>query len=483
MIVDPAKLEQLRGVDLKASAQRTLCKKSFFYFLQTFWSTVIAEEPVYNWHIQYICDELQAIAERVKDRQPALFDYVIINVPPGSSKSTIASIMYPVWCWTIDPTQRFICSSYSSDISEDLSGKARRLLNSDLFKKLFHDVGVIKDSLSHIENDKGGERYTTSTGGSVTGKHAHQIIVDDPQNPKKASSEAERKQAEDHIFQTLSTRKVDKELTPTIIIMQRLHESDVTGVVLAKPGLRVHHICLPAELSPSVRPAALANRYQDGLFDPVRMSPTVLQQMRAVLGSYGYAGQFQQIPSPAEGGVFKKSWFEVVDRAKPAGATVHFRLDTAYTNKQKNDPTAILAYYRHNHEIYILDCQSVRLEFPELCKFIVSYAANMGADHRSKLKIEPKASGKSVVQELRRTTRLNVMEDRPPKDDKVTRANSASPKCEAQRVKLHRGQWNEDFLTELAAFPNAAHDDKVDVLVATVHDELGQEVRGITRRN
>lgn len=476
-------LEQLKGVDLKASAQRTLCKQSFFFFVRTFWDTVIAEEPVYNWHIEYICNELQAIGQRVKDRLPAVHDYTIINVPPGSSKSTIASIMYPAWCWVIDPTQRFICSSYSSDISEDLANKARRLLNSDKFKRLFHDVGILKDSLSHIENDKGGERYTTSTGGSVTGKHAHQIIVDDPQNPKKASSEAERKQAEDHIFQTLSTRKVDKELTPTIVIMQRLHESDVTGAILKKAGLRVHHICLPAELSSNVKPAHLASYYKKGLFDSVRMSPAVLQQMRAALGSYGYAGQFDQTPSPADGGIFKKSWFEIVDKARPFGAVVHFRLDTAYTAKQTNDPTAILAYYRQGNEVFVLDCQSVRLEFPELCKFITTYVANTGGSHRSKIKIEPKASGKSVVQELRRMTALNVMEDRPPKDDKVTRANGASPKCEAQRVKLHRGQWNDDFLNELAAFPNGAHDDKVDVLVATVHDELMEETKGITRRN
>jgi predicted phage terminase large subunit-like protein len=467
----------LAGVDVKSSAIRTLCKKSFYYFLKTFWDTVIAEDPVYNWHIPYLCDQLQSIGQRVKERQPALYDYVIINIPPGSSKSTIASIMYPAWCWVIDPTQRFICSSYSSDISEDLANKARRLLNSEKFKRLFPDIVLLKDSLSHFENDKGGERYTTSTGGSATGKHAHQIIVDDPQNPKKAESEAERKTAIDHLFQTLSTRKVDKELTPTIIIMQRLHEQDTTGAILAKKELRTLYICLPSEDGPDVRPADLRTNYTNGLFDTKRMSPPILAQMRAALGSYGYAGQFLQRPSPAEGGIFKKSWFEVVDKIRPMGTTVHFRIDTAYTSKQSNDPTAILAYYKTGNEVYILDCQSVRLEFPELCNFIKTYTQNMGYDHRSRIKIEPKASGKSVVQELRRMTALNVIEDKPPKDDKVTRANAASPKCEAQRVKLHRGQWNEDFLNELAAFPNAAHDDKVDVLTATVHEELMDERR------
>ena len=250
-----------------------LFRRSFYEFVKYFWDTIIAEEPVWNWHIEYICDELQKVGERVKARQEKEYDYYIINVPPGSSKSTIVSEMYPLWCWTIDPTQRFICGSYASTVAEDLAEKCFNVYNSDKFRALYPDL-VKKQSggKTHFKNGLRGERFTTSTGSAVTGVHAHQKILDDPMSPAIADSDKERNTANKWVSETLSTRNVSSEITVTIIVMQRLHAHDTTGYILAKPLLKVKHICLPAELSEDVRPVELKEKYVGGLFDPVRLS-------------------------------------------------------------------------------------------------------------------------------------------------------------------------------------------------------------------
>jgi predicted phage terminase large subunit-like protein len=472
------------NINIQDSALRKLCQTSFFEFVKTFWSAVVTEEPVWNWHIPYLCHTLQQVGERVRDRLPKEYDYIIINVPPGSSKSTIASIMYPAWCWCIDPTQRFICASYADDISLDLANKSLRIFKSPLFKRIFPDVVLKREALSHVENEMGGERYTSSTGSAVTGKHAHQIIIDDPLNPKKAASEQELKIAKSFVFETLSTRKVDKKVSATLVIMQRLHELDTTGEILKKEeeGMRIKHICLPGELSPMVKPAGLATMYKDGLFDPVRLGAQELADMRVNLGSYGYSGQVMQNPTPEGGGILKLDWFEVIDGLVPRNVTVNIRVDPAYTDKNKNDPTGLLAYYIHRGNVYIVNFAAVYKEFPDLLKLIPTYAATHGATIRSRLRVEPKASGLSIVQSLRKVRGLNVLVGKPPKDDKTSRANAMAATCEQGRVKLHRGQWNSAFLHELSSFTNAAHDEAVDLLSAVILEELALAGYGWKRR-
>ncbi len=447
------------------------CKRSFYDFVQMFWDTVSTEVPVWNWHIKIICDDLQQVAERVKNREKKLFDYFIINVPPGSSKSTIVSEMYPCWCWIIDPSQRFICGSYSSTVSEDIADKCRKIFTSDLYQKLFPEVGIRRDVKTHLENDQKGERYTTSTGSGITGIHAHQILIDDPLNPQQASSEVERATANRWITETLGTRQVDKEVTVTIIIMQRLHENDPTGYLISRKGLRIKRICLPAEVSKSVHPVELASNYQDGLLDPVRASRAALAVELEKLGSYAYAGQYDQVPANLAGGIIKREWFDIIDGSWK-GKQMKFVLDTAYTVKKENDPSGLLAYYRHGNDLVITNFESSRLEFPQLTKYTAAFVKNNGYSHSSTIRIEPKASGKSLVQQLRQVTKLNVSEDVNPEKDKVTRATSITAKLESRRVKLLRGEWNDRFLAEVCMFPRANHDEAVDCLVMAVRAEL-----------
>ena len=206
-----------------------LCRRSFYRFVQEFWHIIIPEDPVWNWHIEYLCQEAQIVVERIEQRLPKEYD-LIINIPPGTSKSTIWTVMLPVWSWTRDERIRSMTASYSSTLSTDHSVKSRDILRSQKFKDLFPEIQLKQDqdNKTHYKNTKGGERYATSVGGAITGFHAHLIIVDDPLNPKGAASDAERATANSFMDVTLSTRKVDKKLTPTILVMQRLHEEDCT---------------------------------------------------------------------------------------------------------------------------------------------------------------------------------------------------------------------------------------------------------------
>lgn len=450
-------------------------QKSFYEFVKYLWNTIIAEPLVDNWHIRYLCDELQQIGLGVAKREPKLFDYYIINIPPGSSKSTIVSEMYPLWCWTIDETQRFICGSYASTPAEDIADKSYNVFHSDKFGRMFpYLVEHASGGKTHFKNGLKGERYTTSTGSAITGIHAHQKIIDDPMSPSIAYSKVERDRANKWVSETIGSRNVDANVTVTIIVMQRLHEQDTTGYLLAKQGLRIKHICLPAELSSNVKPKELAERYVGGLFDPVRRSKASLETAKTELGSYGYAGQMQQRPAPEEGGIIKKAWFGITTRPvpMPVDATINFQLDTAYTEKQSNDPTGVTSYYTQNGNLFITHHVNVWKEFPQLVRWLPDHVRAQGYRHSSMIHVEPKASGLSVVQTIRDATNLNIVTSEAPKDDKLTRLHTVSPKIEAGRVFLHEGAWNEQFISQVTSFPNADHDEEVDNLTAIIKREL-----------
>ena len=457
-----------------------LCRRSFYYFVQYFWDTIINEAPVWNWHIKYLCDELQKAGENVKARRKKEHDY-IINVPPGSSKSTIASEMFPAWAWTIDPTFRFLCGSYTDAISNDLAEKARTIILSDKYRKLFPEISLTASNITHLINNHRGEKYTTSTGGSATGRHAHFIIIDDPVNPKKAASDVERVTANKWMSETLSSRKVDKAVTVTMLIMQRLHQQDPTGHLLER-WKKKKHICLPATTSNLVQPPELKEKYINGLLDPIRLSPEILDEAKSDLGSYAYAGQYDQNPAPAEGGIFKKDWFRTISLAEyqkiKRFIPKNIYVDGAYTDKQENDPCGFMAAGVYNGILYIEKAVSKHLEFPEFIRYTVQFAEEVEfIKTRGKIKIEPKASGISAIQSLQRNTSLPVMKHAFPKsgkvsmnDSKVTRAHGVSAFAESGRVVIVESNWNTEFIDQLGAFPNAAHDEYVDLLVMASAD-------------
>lgn len=410
-----------------AAAEKCSRKGGFFFFVQEFWDVIIPEDPVWNWHIKYLCSVGQEIVERLKAREKKMSD-LIVNIPPGTSKSTIWSVMLPAYAWAMDPTLRMLILSYSNDVAMGFSKKCRDIIQSDKYRRYFPDVAIRRDSNSktHIENTKQGEIYATGIGGGITGKHFHYIGIDDPLNPKEAASEAECRNACTLIDSTLNTRKVDKAISVTVLIMQRLSASDPTAHLLGKKGKKIHHVCLPAESVDGVSPGFLAKYYTKGLLDPVRLGADVLAEALTDMGSANYAGQFSQRPVPAGGLIWQKWFIEVPDENFP---DIKYMTqygsdwDTAYTKDDDNAASAYVTAGKIGNRIYIDDIGWAWKETPELVKWIKTKAA----PHY----IEAKANGNPVRLLLVKNGIAAVEVPVSGGKDKIARARLATPTAEA----------------------------------------------------
>ena len=463
---------------LKFALEKKLCEMSFYEFFKAAWIVVEPAVPLStNWHHKYICDTLQEECERIIRQEPKTKD-IIINVPFRSTKSLIVTVMFPVWAWIKSPKLRFITSSYSATLSIELATKSRDIIFSDWFKKRWEDVFHIKKDQNlkeRYENNHIGMRRATSVGGTVTGQGGDFLIVDDPLSPQMANSATERDNANEWYRTTFYSRLNQADIGVRIIIMQRVHEDDLSGFLLDRETrLNYKHICIPAtNTDGNIKPKSLEKFYNkdNGLFWEDRFSQKVLDDYKNALGTYGYAGQLQQTPTPLDSGMKHRDWFRI-DRFRKDEAIVNFIIDPAYTANQKNDPSALLAYTYTENKWQIVDCVNVRKEFPELVKFIPEWVQKNGYTNKSRIYVEPKASGKSIVQTLVRETGLNVKEDKPPTKDKVARVSDISASLESGRVSLLNGKWNEEFLDQLTKFPAAKHDDMVDCLVMAVNKEI-----------
>lgn len=299
------------------SLRSSITRDSYYDFLKCHWDTMAVTDPVWNWHIEYLCGVMQDAAERVFRGEPKKYD-IVINVPPGTTKSTICSVGFMPWVWTRFPQGKSINGSHTDSLALDLSRKSRDVVQSELYAQLYPEVKIRADqnTKSYYANDKGGMRYSVGVGGSVIGMHGHFLTIDDPIDPEKSLSTEELKTVNRWCSMTLPSRKVDKQVALTFLIMQRLHQDDPTGNWLErrrnKDGTyqNLHHICLPAETGTlggkhGVIPIHLYDNYVDGMLDPVRLSRKTLAEALVDLGQFGYAGQFMQNPIPLTGGMFK----------------------------------------------------------------------------------------------------------------------------------------------------------------------------------
>ena len=476
-----------------------LCRRSLFEFVQEFWDVIIPEEPVWNWHIEYLCNEIQEDVLRVcrlkerlssfdgvrfmmpaKKREPKLHD-LLVNIPPGSTKSTIITVMMPAWVWTLDPTLRIISASYSGDLSQDHAVKSRDIIQSDKYKLYFPEIEIRPDfnNKNNYKNTANGERYATSVGGTIMGIHAHIIVVDDPLNTKQSLSESDLPAASSFVNTTLSTRKVDAKITLTIMVMQRLHELDPSGDWLRKrdkEGKKVKHICLPVTATDKVYPEHLKEKYVDGLLDPVRLGREVLEEKKIELGSYNYAGQMGQNPAPEGGGVWQKWFIPVPDAEMPAPSQMEgygSDWDTAYTDKITNAASAVVVSGMFNGHMYIDNVAWFHKEFPDLINTMKSFPE----PHY----IEAKASGKSGKQTLV-TAGIAAIEVQV-NGDKLSRARDATPKAEAGMVCIRQSILEKIYYDEdqgILKFPNGAKQDLADTIAQAIVRNLGRAPRAFT---
>lgn len=481
---------------LELDLERDIYRESYYeFYKKAFAQLHPGDHYDENWHAQYLCSVLQKEAIRIKNKERKEKD-IIINVPFRSSKSLIVTIIWPVWCWAcVDPSMKFITVSYSGNLAIEHSSKSRDLINSQWFQRLFNHVVQLKhdtQAKGHYETVATGVRKAVGTGGQITGSGGDVIICDDPQDPQQAVSEVERKNTKDFYDHTLHSRLNDSDVGVRIVVMQRLHEDDLTGHLMNKKTGRPEshfHICIPGELDKLektiVRPIELREKYVDGLFWH-RFHREKLADHRKTLGELQYAGQINQLPAPLEGNLVKRGWFKIIQanlvERNPSMEPVYFFLDTAYTEKTVNDPSGILACFVRKGVCYIVNIAEVWKIFPDLVPFVIAYVKlNDYSNGGSMVWVEPKASGKSLVQVLRKpeVSDLNVGEiesDLVNGKDKIGRLSFVSPYVMSGRVCLVEGEWNDFFLTQVCSFPNATHDEFVDLLCYMIDTLL---IRGI----
>jgi predicted phage terminase large subunit-like protein len=391
--------------------------------------------------------------------------------------------MFPAWVWTRMPEARIISASFDHILALTFARKSRDIVLSDKYQVTFlfkqdpktkkwrpsqdKDATPIQlkddqNSKSFYENTARGDRKTVGAGGNITGSHSHFIIVDDPINPKKALEDKSRKKINEWMTQTLPSRKVNKEISPTILIMQRLHQDDPTGHMLSKQKENVKHICLPAEKSDLVKPARLKLKYVNGLLDPVRLSPTVLKEARDDLLEYGYAGQFMQSPVPAGGGSFK------VDRLSFDTPPIAWRRKVRYWDKAGTAgggafTAGVLMGEDMKGRFWVLDVvrgqwdSGRREDTIKLTAILDKKNVYVGVEQ------EPGSGGKeSAEATVRRLAGYKVKIDRVT-GSKELRADQFSSQVNSGNVSIKKdAAWVPEFLEEMRFFPYGRYKDQID---------------------
>jgi predicted phage terminase large subunit-like protein len=411
-----------------------------------------------NWHHDLICRKLEAVFAGECRR-------LIINMPPRYSKTQIAVINFIAWALGRAPDSEFIHASYGARLAAGNAARARDMVRSRWYRAMFPDLRI--DPKKRASDDwrttAGGIVFATGAAGTITGFGAGKIredgdgrfggaiIIDDPHKAAEATSDTIRRNVIDWFRNTLESRTNAPE-TPIILIMQRLHEEDLAGWLLAGGnGETWDHLCIPA-LDQDDKPLW-----------PRKHDFAALDRMRKAK-PYEFAGQYMQAPAPIGGGIFRIDWwrFFPADALPPVKRIVQ-SWDTAFKTKTTNDYSVCTSWAETERGYYLVDLWKQKAEFPELKRMVVSKAAQMwGGCKASAVLVEDKASGQSLIQELRRDTMLPII---PVKvdSDKIARAFAVTALIQSGRVFLPEGtDWVADYVASHAAFPNAAHDDDVD---------------------
>lgn len=446
--------------------------------------------PAYNrqWYHTLIADKCQALMEgRIRN--------LMVFVPPQHGKSEIVSRCFPAWAFGRDPNVKIVECSYSATLGQQFSRSIQRIMDSPEYQRIFPATtlngsnvrtvtrGYLRNvDLFEIVGHKGLYK-TQGVCGSLTGTAVDIGIIDDPvKDAMEAYSATYRERVWDWYTSVFLTRLHNE--SRQLFIMTRWHEDDLAGRILKREADKWEVLSIPA----------IRETLHDGNADDPRQPGEALWE-----GKHGierleaartrspriFSALYQQHPTADGGNIVKRDWFRFVDAAAFArmrrhGEPIVFFADTAFTDKISNDPTGIIATCRIADDLYITHARKVNMKFPELVKFIPEYAASQGYTPRgSSIRIEPKANGISVIDQLKAMTGLNVTATPPPRDSKETRLNAASPCVECGRVVLVEGAWNEEFMEEVCGFPVKPHDEFVDCLCYAIDHHLMNTRNGI----
>lgn len=504
--------------------------QSFSDFFRMFWGVNSNDVLSYNWHIDYLCERLSdtfynflSDKERYKNIQieknqheakygegtyemkefNRTTKHLLINIPPRSSKSLIASVNFPVWAWTKDKTLKFICVSFNETLALFLAHQSMKIIRSrkfiDLFgKKVFFGdhtaVGNFDLGSSEKKDEAVGFRKSIGIGGTVTGTGGDFIIIDDPIKPGDADERISDKGLEackKWYDETLSSRLNNPSYGIIIVIMQRLHEKDLSGHILESISSGTYeHICCPMEINSTysvVRPLALREKYRDGLLWPDRYPKKILTDLKNRMGE-AYYGQMNQVPVNPEGAIIKHDWLRATDHIPEACGRNLIFLDPAYTEDKHNNPTGILVCTVDYHSasegsdvskygsIYVLLAEEVYLEFHRLRDHILRLVGEFTKKGEPPIiYVEPKASGKSVYQGLKKSIPtvpvFEIKGDIVDRKDKRGRLAACSVQIQNGNLIFlkdsttdDKKNWNKILEHQLCTFPYSRNDDLVDCI-------------------
>lgn len=445
------------------------CRRDLYTFVAGAWPYVEPSTPfIDGWHIHAICDYLQALAEA---RIPS--NSLLINVPPRHMKSLLVNVFFPAWVWTRQAWAKFLCFSYSEELTIRDSMKCRDLIGSRWYAERFKiRISDRQDTKEKFENTAGGYRYCFGTGGSIAGQGGDYLLIDDPLEISKGNSKAERDRVNYTYDNAIATRGNDPKTVRKILIMQRLHDEDLAGHVIARHD-EWELLILPAEYEGPRFSSSIGfvdPRQDEGaLLWPERFGAAELARMKQTLSEIGIAGQLQQRPAPLLGAIFKRGWFSARLPSMPCVGR-YFSWDTAASIEDTAAYTCgIVGELAPDYRLFIRNVWRDRIEFPQLQYAIEAQAKRFGAKMLKDIIIENKSSGIQVIQSMRQISKLaDSIVPFTPKGDKIARAYEAAKWCEKGMVVLpepgDQVPWLMDFEEELFNFPNAPHKDQVDAL-------------------
>jgi predicted phage terminase large subunit-like protein len=463
-------LLKLTKADLVA-IEKALCRHSLADFAKRAWPILEPATPLkWGWALDAICLHLEAVTN-------GLFTRLNMNVPPGTMKSLLTGVIWPAWEWGPRemPHTRFLGTAHKETLAVRDSMKCRRLIQSDWYQDRWPTALTIdQNAKSKFENDSTGFREAMAFT-SMTGSRGDRVLLDDPLAADDANSEAELLKVERSFTEALPSR-VNNDKSAIVVIAQRLHARDPSGIILDRK-LPFVNLILPMRFEADrrcVTPIFTDPRTRDGeLLFPERFAEPEVAQLETTLGSYAAAGQLQQRPTPRGGGMLKRHWFPI-EKAAPSGCRWVRGWDLAATDEKTAAWTAGLKMGKTPDGRYcIADVRRIQGSAHEVEKLLKATASQDGVECKGSIPQDPGQSGKAQVQYLIKQLAGYSYTASPESGDKASRAEPFAAQAEAGNVFLIEGEWNAAFLDEAETFPLGKFKDQIDAASRAFNELVG----------
>lgn len=465
---------------------RSLCERSFRDFCEASWPIVEpTTDRIDNWHLHAICEHLEAVKNREIRR-------LVINVPPGSSKTITCSVQWPAWLWATEPGRKIITASYDSELVRRDSRRTQQLMLSDWYRARWGSVwrpDYDNWNSNRYTNNMMGYRLATTPGGRATGEHADDQMVDDPSKPRDADNrKVDTKQLAEVLVwwaNTMASRITNHATATRTIVMQRLHVKDLSGVALEqgyehlnlpmeyekKCVVEIPHNCSVGKNSETHPPTSIGfkdPRIEEGaLLWPERFPKSVLSRLYRELGPSGVASQMQQRPTPASGGLWTAESFLRWTAFPKQNTKLIQSWDCAFKGNDDSDSVSGQVWAMQDGNYYLVDRINEKLDFPQTCAAIEAMARRW--PQATKILVEDKANGPAVISTMQR--KFPGMEAVNPCGGKWVRAVATAPlfKCETNAGNVyipadHIAPWAGEYIRQFLAFTgqDGQEDDDVD---------------------